>query len=55
MHGSEADLIRARFPSVLAVTGAHQYEAVVEAVHEAAPPSMGPYGRPVFRKPIRAT
>ena len=41
--GSEADLIRARFPSVLAVTGAHQYEAVVEAVHEAAPPSMGPY------------
>ncbi|OYW47814.1 MAG: ribosomal protein S12 methylthiotransferase [Novosphingobium sp. 28-62-57] len=41
--GNEADAIRARFPSVLAVTGAHQYEAVVEAVHEAAPPSMGPY------------
>jgi len=41
--GNEADVIRAKFPQVLAVTGAHQYEAVVEAVHEAAPPSMGPY------------
>ena len=41
--GNEAEVIRARFPSVLAVTGAHQYEAVVEAVHEAAPPSRGPF------------
>ncbi|MEO6093401.1 MAG: 30S ribosomal protein S12 methylthiotransferase RimO [Novosphingobium sp.] len=41
--GSEAEAIRARFPEVLAVTGAHQYEAVVEAVHEAAPPAMGPF------------
>ena len=41
--GEEADTIRARFPQVLAVTGAHQYEAVVEAVHEAAPPSQGPF------------
>lgn len=41
--GNEAELIRAKFPDVLAVTGAHQYEAVVEAVHEAAPPSQGPY------------
>jgi len=41
--GSEAELIRAKFPDVLAVTGAHQYEAVVEAVHEAAPASLGPY------------
>jgi len=36
--GNEADLIRRRFPQVLAVTGAHQYEAVVNAVHEASPP-----------------
>ncbi|MBO9576390.1 MAG: 30S ribosomal protein S12 methylthiotransferase RimO [Sphingobium sp.] len=36
--GNEADVIRARFPEVLAVTGAHQYEAVVNAVHEAVPP-----------------
>jgi len=41
--GEEADVIRARFPDVLAVTGAQQYEAVVEAVHEAAPPSQGPF------------
>ncbi|AMK22486.1 ribosomal protein S12 methylthiotransferase [Sphingobium sp. TKS] len=36
--GNEAELIRAKFPQVLAVTGAHQYEAVVNAVHEASPP-----------------
>jgi ribosomal protein S12 methylthiotransferase len=36
--GSEADLIRARHPGVLAITGAHQYEAVVNAVHDAVPP-----------------
>jgi ribosomal protein S12 methylthiotransferase len=36
--GNEAEVIRARFPEVLAVTGAHQYEAVVNAVHDAAPP-----------------
>jgi len=41
--GEEAETIRARFPQVLAVTGAHQYEAVVEAVHDAAPPSQGPF------------
>ncbi|PKB19425.1 SSU ribosomal protein S12P methylthiotransferase [Novosphingobium kunmingense] len=41
--GNEADLIRAKFPDVLAVTGAHQYEAVVEAVHDAAPPTQGPF------------
>ncbi len=41
--GEEAETIRARFPQVLAVTGAHQYEAVVEAVHEAAPPTQGPF------------
>ncbi|MCB2051727.1 MAG: 30S ribosomal protein S12 methylthiotransferase RimO [Novosphingobium sp.] len=41
--GEEADTIRARFPQVLAVTGAHQYEQVVEAVHDAAPPSQGPF------------
>ncbi len=35
--GKEAALIRERFPQVLAVTGAHQYEQVVGAVHEAAP------------------
>jgi len=41
--GSEADVIRARYPDVLAVTGAHQYEDVVAAVHEAAPPARGDF------------
>jgi len=35
--GKEADVIRERFPAVLAITGAHEYEQVVGAVHEAAP------------------
>ncbi len=41
--GEEADAIRAAHPAVLAVTGAHQYEQVVEAVHIHAPPSQGPF------------
>src|SRR4051794_3586069 len=35
--GKEADVIRAKFPEVLAVTGPQQYEQVVGAVHVAAP------------------
>ena len=41
--GKEADVIRARFPDVLAVTGPQQYEEVVAAVHEAAPPIPSPF------------
>jgi ribosomal protein S12 methylthiotransferase len=41
--GQEAELIRARFPDVLAVTGAHQYEQVVGAVHDAAPVTPSAY------------
>ncbi len=41
--GKEAEAIRTRFPQVLAITGAHEYEQVVEAVHEAAPPARSPY------------
>jgi len=36
--GVEDELIKQTHPSVLAVTGPHQYEAVVEAVHEHLPP-----------------
>jgi ribosomal protein S12 methylthiotransferase len=35
--GNEAEMIRAKYPKVLAISGAHQYEAVVSAVHDAAP------------------
>ncbi|WP_188055368.1 30S ribosomal protein S12 methylthiotransferase RimO [Sphingosinithalassobacter sp. CS137] len=41
--GDEAATIRARFPNVLAISGAHQYEQVVEAVHEHAPPIPSPF------------
>src|SRR5689334_8884814 len=41
--GKEADVIRNRFPNVLAVTGPQQYEDVVAAVHEAAPPVASPF------------
>ena len=41
--GREAEVIRARFPNVLAITGAHAYEDVVAAVHEAAPAPRSPY------------
>ena len=40
---AQADIVRDAFPDVLAVTGPHQYESVVEAVHAAAPPSQGPF------------
>ncbi len=41
--GKEAEVIRARFPQVLAITGAHQYADVVSAVHAAAPPARGAF------------
>ena len=41
--GVEGDRIRAAHPGVLAVTGPHQYEAVVAAVHEAVPPMHDPF------------
>ena len=41
--GNEADVIRQRFPDVLAVTGPQQYEDVVSAVHDAAPPGASPF------------
>lgn len=41
--GVEAEKIRDLFPDLLAITGPQQYEAVVEAVHEAAPPAHDPF------------
>lgn len=37
--GAEAETIRAAHPGVLAVTGPHQYEQVLDAVHAAVPPA----------------
>ena len=41
--GAESDRIRARHPGVLAITGPHQYEAVVEEVHKAVPRPHDPF------------
>ena len=41
--GVEKDRILAEHPGVLAVTGPHQYEAVMEAVHDAVPPLHDPF------------
>jgi ribosomal protein S12 methylthiotransferase len=41
--GAESGLIREAHPQVLAVTGPHQYEAVLAAVHEALPPPHAPF------------
>lgn len=41
--GAEPEQITKKYPKVLAVTGPQQYEAVVGAVHDAAPPVHDPY------------
>ena len=41
--GVEENRIRDAHPGVLAVTGPHQYEQVVEAVHDAVPPLHDPF------------
>ncbi|MBM1219898.1 30S ribosomal protein S12 methylthiotransferase RimO [Ponticoccus sp. SC2-23] len=41
--GAEPDYITGAHPKVLAVTGPHQYEQVLDAVHRAVPPSPDPF------------
>jgi ribosomal protein S12 methylthiotransferase len=41
--GAEPEYIREHHPNILAVTGPHQYEQVLDAVHEAVPPSPDPF------------
>ena len=41
--GAEPEYITGAHPKVLAVTGPHQYEAVLDAVHVAVPPSPDPF------------
>ncbi len=41
--GAEPDYITGAHPKVLAVTGPHQYEAVLDAVHAAVPPKPDPF------------
>ena len=41
--GAEPEYITGTHPKVLAVTGPHQYEQVLDAVHSAVPPSPDPF------------
>ncbi len=41
--GAEPDFITGAHPKVLAVTGPHQYESVLDAVHAAVPPAPDPF------------
>ncbi len=41
--GAEPEFITGAHPTVLAVTGPHQYEQVLDAVHRAVPPSPDPF------------
>ena len=41
--GAEPDYITGAHPKVLAVTGPHQYEQVLDAVHVAVPPAPDPF------------
>ncbi|MCA1972734.1 MAG: 30S ribosomal protein S12 methylthiotransferase RimO [Caenispirillum sp.] len=53
--GGEEQTIREQFPNVLSVTGPHQYEQVMNAVHEAVPPAHDPYTHLVPAEGIKLT
>ena len=53
--GVEEDRIRQAHPGVLAVTGPHQYEQVVEAVRAAVPPRHEPFADLVPAEGLRLT
>lgn len=53
--GSDSEKVLSAYPNVLAVTGAHAYEAVMHSVHEHLPPLHDPYTDLVPPQGIRLT
>ena len=53
--GADAERVLAAYPQVLAVTGPHQYEAVMEAVHAHLPPPHDPWSSLVPPAGLRLT
>lgn len=53
--GHKADYIREYFPDVLHISGPQAYESVVNAVHEALPPTMDPFTSLVPPEGIKLT
>lgn len=41
--GKEEEEIKQRHPDILAITGPHQYEAVIDEIHKAVPPAHDPF------------
>ena len=41
--GARSDMLKKKFPSLLAVTGPHDKDAVLAAIHEAVPPIHAPF------------
>lgn len=53
--GAEPEVITAKYPNVLAITGPQHYEAVMDAVHKAMPPMHAPFENLVPEQGIRLT
>lgn len=53
--GAEPEVIREKYPNVLAITGPQHYEGVMDAVHKALPPLHDPYMDLVPEQGIRLT
>lgn len=53
--GAKADVIREACPQVLHISGAHAYEAVVQAVHEHLPPPKDPFTQLIPPQGIKLT
>src|SRR5919205_3528268 len=53
--GADPSAVRAIQPKVMAVTGPHQYEAVLDAVHAAVPPPHAPFLELVPPQGLRLT
>jgi ribosomal protein S12 methylthiotransferase len=53
--GAAPETIREAHPNVLAVTGPHQYEQVMSAIHDAVPPNHDPFLDLVPEQGIRLT
>lgn len=53
--GAKSDVIRNEYPNVLAITGPHNYEAVVGAIHKHVPPRHDPFTSLVPPQGIKLT
>ena len=53
--GAEPEVITAKYPNVLAITGPQHYEAVMDAVHKALPPAHEPFLSLVPPQGVRLT